>query len=97
MPKTTVTGEPTDRKSTRLIRGVRLFNECGHEITRLEIHTYAVPSCSGDETYTVYTDLSCCTCPDHRRAKAAGELCKHRVAVEIFTAKRRAARRRRAS
>ncbi|MDP9479420.1 MAG: hypothetical protein M3R38_27740 [Actinomycetota bacterium] len=83
--------------STRLQRGVRLHRERGHEITRLEIHTYAVPSCSGDETYTVYTDLSCCTCPDHRAAKKAGEACKHRVAVEIFVAKRRAARRRMAS
>ncbi len=86
--------ETTIPKTTRLQRGIRLFNERGAEIERLEIHTYAVPSCSGDETYTVYTDLSCCTCPDHRRAKEAGELCKHRVAVEIFTAKRRAVRRR---
>ncbi len=83
--------------STRLQRGIRLFRDKGHEITRLEIHTYAVPSCSGDETYTVYTDMGCCTCPDHRRAKAAGEACKHRVAVEVFVAKRRAARRRMAS
>ncbi len=84
-------------KTTRLQRGVRLYREHGHEIERVEIHTYAVPSCSGDETYTVYTDLRCCTCPDHRRAKAAGERCKHYHAVEIFTAKRRAARRRLAS
>ncbi len=84
-------------KTTRLQRGIALHRERGHQIERLEIHTYAVPSCSGDETYTVYTDLRCCTCPDHRRAKAAGEACKHRVAVEIFVAKRRAARRRRAS
>ncbi len=82
-------------KTTRLQRGVRLHRERGHEIERLEIHTYAVPSCSGDETYTVFTDMGCCSCPDHRRAKAAGEACKHRVAVEVFVAKRRAARRRR--
>ncbi len=87
--------ETTIPKTTRLQRGVRLFNERGAEITRLEIHTYAVPSCSGDEMYTVYTDMGCCSCPDHRRAKAAGEACKHRVAVEVFVAKRRAARRRR--
>ncbi len=84
-------------KTTRLQRGVRLFRDKGREIERLEIHTYAVPSCSGDEAYTVFTDMGCCTCPDHRRAKEAGELCKHRVSVEIFTAKRRAARRRDAS
>ena len=83
------------KSSTRLIGGVRLFNERGHEIERLEIHTYAVPSCTGEGFYTVFTDLSCCTCPDHRRAKEAGEACKHRVAVEVFVAKRRAARRRR--
>jgi predicted nucleic acid-binding Zn finger protein len=84
-------------KTTRLQRGVRLFRERGHQIERLEIHTYAVPSCSGDETYTVYTDMGCCTCPDHRAAKKAGEACKHRVAVEVFICKRRAARRRMAS
>ncbi len=82
-------------KTTRLQRGVRLHRERGAEIERIAIHTYAVPSCSGDETYTVFTDMGCCSCPDHRTAKKAGEACKHRVAVEIFTAKRRAARRRR--
>ncbi|MDP9488390.1 MAG: hypothetical protein M3Q49_21845 [Actinomycetota bacterium] len=93
MKKSSATAHPP----TRISRGIALHRERGAEIERLEIHTYAVPSCSGDETYTVYTDLSCCTCPDHRAAKKAGEACKHRVAVEIFTAKRRAARRRRAS
>ncbi len=83
--------------TTRLQRGVRLFAERGAEIERLEAHTYSVPSCVGGGTYTVFLDLGCCTCPDHRAAKKAGEACKHRVAVEIFTAKRRAARRRRAS
>ena len=89
--------ETTIPKTTRLQRGIALFHERGQEIKRLEIHTYAVPSCSGDATYTVFTDLRCCTCPDHRRAKEAGEACKHRVAVEVFNAKRRAARRRNAS
>ncbi len=84
-------------KTTRLQRGVRLHRERGHEIERIAIHTYRVPSCSGDEMYTVYTDMGCCSCPDHRRAKEAGEACKHRVAVEVFTAKRRARRRRRAA
>ncbi len=93
----TTKSSATAPPSTRLQRGIRLFNERGHEITRLEIHTYAVPSCSGDGTYTVFTDLRCCTCPDHRRAKASGERCKHYHAVEVFTAKRRAARRRMAS
>ncbi len=93
MQKSSATAPPT----TRLQRGVRLFRERGHEIERLEIHAYSAPSCSGDEKYTVYTDLRCCTCPDHRRAKAAGERCEHVIAVEIGLAKRRAARRRHAS
>ncbi len=84
-------------KTTRLQRGIRLFAERGHEIERIAAHTYRVPSCSGDETYTVFTDMGCCSCPDHRHAKAAGEACKHRVAVEVFLAKRRAARRHRAA
>jgi hypothetical protein len=62
-------------KTTRLQRGIALYRERGSEIERLEIHTYAVPSCSGDETYTVFTDLQACSCPNHRRAKAAGEAC----------------------
>ncbi len=80
-------------KTTRLQRGIRLFNDRGHEIERIAAHTYRVPSCTGEGTYTAYTDLRCCTCADHMRAKAAGERCKHVAAAEIFLAKRRAARR----
>ena len=82
-------------KTTRLQRGVRLFGERGHEIERISAHTYRVPSCTGTGFYTAYTDLRCCTCPDHMRAKAAGERCKHVIAAEIVLAKGRAARRRR--
>lgn len=85
------------KPSTRLIRGVRLFLERGAEIERISAHTYRVPSCTGIGTYTAYTDLRCCTCPDHVRAKAAGERCKHVVAAEIVLSKSRAARRRRTS
>ncbi len=86
-------------KTTRLQRGVRLFNERGHEIERISAHTYRVPSCTGEGFYTAYTDLRACTCPDHIRAKASGngERCKHVIAAEIVLAKRRAARRRRAA
>lgn len=80
-------------KTTRLQRGIRLFQERGHEIERIAAHTYSVPSCTGEGTYTAYTDLRCCTCPDHRRAKEAGERCKHVIAAEIVLSKRRAARR----
>jgi predicted nucleic acid-binding Zn finger protein len=86
--------ETTIPKTTRLQRGIRLFAERGAEIKPLELDTYSVPSCVGGGTYTVFLDLGCCTCPDHRRAKEAGELCKHRVAVEVMISKRRAARRR---
>ncbi len=89
MDTTTVT-----HKTTRLQRGVRLFQERGAEIERTTAHTYKVPSCSGEGAYLVWTDLRACTCPDHIRAKAAGERCMHVIAAEIVLAKRRAARRR---
>ena len=84
-------------KTTRLSRGITLHRERGHEIERIAAHTYRVPSCSGEGFYTAYTDLRCCTCPDHMRAKAVGERCKHVVAAEIVLAKRRASRTRAAS
>ena len=86
--------ETTIPKTTRLQRGVRLFHQRGHEIERIAAHTYRVPSCTGEGCYTAYTDLRCCTCPDHMRAKAAGERCKHVAAADIVLAKRRAAGRR---
>ncbi len=82
-------------KTTRLQRGIRLFAERGHEITRTTGGTYRVPSCSGEASYHVYLgEVTCCSCPDHRRAKASGEFCKHVHAAYIAAAKRRAARRR---
>lgn len=81
-------------RTTRLQRGVRLYRERGHEIERIGVHTYRVPSCAGTGFYTVYTDFRACTCPDHVRAKAAGERCKHVTAAEIVLAKRRAIRAR---
>ncbi len=82
------------QESTRVTRGIALHREHGGEIERVGINTYRVPSCTGTGTYTVYTDLRCCSCPDHPRAKAAGERCKHFYAVEIVVSKRRAPRRR---
>jgi hypothetical protein len=81
------------KTGTRVTRGIALYREHGAEIERTGIHTYGVPSCTGTGTYTVYSDLRCCTCPDHPRAKAVGERCKAVVATEIVVAKRRAARR----
>ena len=92
---TTVTGETTTRKSTRLQRGIALHREKGHEITRTTGGTYRVPSCSGEASYHVYLgEITTCSCPDSRRAKASGEFCKHVHAAAVFAAKRRAARRR---
>jgi hypothetical protein len=87
------TTKDTAPPSTRVTRGIALYREGAHEIERVGIHTYRVPSCTGTGTYTVYSDLRCCTCPDHPRAKANGERCKHVVATEIIVSKRRAARR----
>ena len=82
-------------KTTRLQRGIRLFNERGAEITRTPGGTYRVPSCTGEGHYVVYLgEFAFCSCPDHRRAAKVGEACKHRTAARIFAAKRRAARRR---
>ncbi|MDP9478579.1 MAG: hypothetical protein M3R38_23345 [Actinomycetota bacterium] len=81
-------------RTTRLQRGIALHRERGAEIERISAHTYRVPSGTGEGFYTAYTDLRACTCPDHKRAKAAGERCKHVHAAEIVLAKRRAARRR---
>ncbi len=77
---------------SRILRGLKLFKERGAEIERVGIHTYRVPSCTGNGSYTVYTDLRCCTCPDHPHVKAAGARCKHVVGAEIVVSKRRAAR-----
>jgi predicted nucleic acid-binding Zn finger protein len=88
----------TAHPSTRISRGIALHRERGVEIERTPGGTYRVPSCSGETSYVVYLgEFTFCSCPDHRRAKEAGEACKHRVAAEIFVAKRCAARRRRAS
>jgi hypothetical protein len=76
----------TSLPAARIGRGIKLHREHGAEIERTGIHTYRVPSCTGTGTYTVYSDLRCCTCPDHPRAKAVGERCKHVVATEIVVA-----------
>ncbi len=84
--------------STRLQRGIRLYQERGHEITRTEGGTFKVPSCSGDTFYVVYLgEFTFCSCPDSRKAKDQGEYCKHVHAAYIAQAKRRAAGRRTAS
>ncbi len=81
--------------STRLQRGVRLHRERGDRIVRTTGGTYLVPSCTGEGHYVVYLgEVTCCSCPDSRRAREAGEYCKHIVAASVAAAKRRAARRR---
>ncbi len=58
-------------RTTRVQRGIQLHRERGAEIERTTANTYKVPSCTGEDSYLVFLDLRCCTCPDHRRAKAA--------------------------
>ena len=87
--------ETTIPKTTRLQRGIRLYQERGHEITRTTGGTYRVPSCSGEASYHVYLgEITTCSCPDSRKAKDQGEYCKHVWAASTAAAKRRAARRR---
>jgi len=93
----TTKSSATAPPSTRLQRGIALQRERGHEITRTTGGTYRVPSCTGDASYHVYLgEFTFCSCPDHRRAKEAGERCKHVHAAYIAAAKRRASRRREA-
>ncbi len=91
--------DTTIPKTTRLERGVRLYRERGHEITRTTGGTYHVPSATTEgQHYVVYLgEITTCSCPDSRRAKAKGEYCLHVHAAAIVAAKRRAARRRNAS
>ncbi len=81
-------------RTTRLQRGIRLYREHADEIERTTANTYRVPSCTGEGHYLVYLDLGSCTCPDHERAKAKGERCKHFHAAHIAHCKRRAIRAR---
>ncbi len=84
---------PTPTKN-RAIRGVRLYEERGHEIEALGGHRYSVPSCDGSKRYTVTTDIAgefvSCECPDAMHQP--GRPCKHFYALATLKAKRRAAR-----
>ncbi len=82
VPETTGTDSP---EQVRALRGLRLFEERGHEIERLPGDVYLVPG-SGDRTYTVDYAAETCTCPDHTRREIA---CKHLYAVGISRATRR--------
>ena len=91
MKKNSATAPP----SSRVERGITLYRERGHEITRTTAHTYRVPACSGIGTYIVHLDLGCYSCVDSERRRERGDRtpCKHLVAAGICAAKRRAARR----
>ncbi len=82
--------------STRISRGIALYHERGAEITRTTGGTYHVPSATTEgQHYVVYLgEITTCSCPDSRRAKAKGEYCLHVHAAAIVAAKRRASRRR---
>ncbi len=90
--------EITIPKTTRISRGIALYHERGAEITRTTGGTYIVPSCTDEGRYVVYLGpVTCCSCPDHRRAVRDGQYCKHVHAASIVAAKARAARRRAAA
>ena len=71
---------------SRELRGIRLFEERGHEIEHPYPGVYLVPGCKGS-TYTVHlAPRARCTCPDFERHH---EPCKHLYAAEIVAAKTR--------
>ena len=77
--------------STRELRGLRLHQEHADEIERILPHTYSVPSCSGETTYTVrLAPRVHCDCPDFERR---GEPCKHVFAATVAASKIRGRRR----
>jgi hypothetical protein len=83
---TTESSASTAQPSTRVTRGLELANEQAHRTNRIYAHTWEVPSCSGNGTYTVRTDRGTCDCPDPDRG------CKHQVAVEVVASRRRRAK-----
>lgn len=79
------------QETTRATRGIALFRERRDEIERVSPWTYRVPSCSDRATYTaILSPFTYCSCPDHRRAKDLGDVCKHVYAAILAHAKRRA-------
>ena len=85
-----MTNRSLPQPTTRTERGIKLYCEHHDEIERTGPSTYRVPSCSGTDSYMVDVRAGFCLCPDHKRAKALGEACKHRSAAEIAHAKRHA-------
>ena len=75
---------------TRELRGLALYRERGDEIERIAPHTYSVPSCTGETTYTVRLDRPRCDCPDFECHQVP---CKHIYAATVAAAKRQARRR----
>ncbi len=77
--------------STRELRGLKLYQEHGHESTHEGHGRYLVPGCSGG-SYKVNLAIAggteSCNCPDR------APVCKHLIAATIFRAKARAAARR---
>lgn len=86
------------RSTTREERGIALYEERGEDIEWIGPHTYLVPATGRGLPYTVDVTMGFCSCPDSRIARANGEerICKHGVAAEIVSAKKRAAYARRA-
>lgn len=83
-------GGGSKTSTTRTQRGIALFLDRRDEIERVAPWTYRVPSCTDRATYTVILSLPYCSCPDHKRAKDLGDVCKHVYAGLLAHAKRRA-------
>ncbi len=74
-------------EQARALRGLRLYEERGHEIEAIAPDVYRVPSQDGRRSYrVVYGELEACECPDHQ---CRGVACVHLYAVGVSRAKRR--------
>jgi hypothetical protein len=84
------TGEKVTPESARAERGLRLFEEHGGDIERLEGDTFLVPSCSGSSFYRVrYGGLEeSCECKDWEFG-GGRRPCKHLIATALLFAARR--------
>ena len=81
--------DPTtdSRPNTRAERALCLYEEHGHEITRIAPDVYRVPSQDGERSYdVVYGEREQCPCADHQYRHVS---CVHLLAVGIAHAKKR--------
>lgn len=78
------TGKTAAPRRTRVRRGMDLFRDRRDEIQRLGASVFLVPSCSGEQRYTVDIEAGTCECPDR---PPAGSSCKHLVSAILYAVK----------